>query len=340
MRKTTPTHFGIGEKYALAAGPLLAVLLAVGLAGCTDERPVDPLPEPPDTVYVTNGADMLPAWSPDGRTVAYWAFLEGPDVFSYEQYLQTVDVETGKIDTVRDMAHLAPFNTAWGPDGRWLLLSTASGIVKILTTGDSLTLLKAGEFHVSATWSRVSDRIFFGINGGSEGGVYSMGPDGTGLRRWTYPASCDLAIPTVFPDSDTLAAMGWEEKNSYCLVLYYPRDTCVISKLRCGLLSFQEIRMSPNHRFVGFTSNIDHPLRSSLYAYDRETDTILTLVPTRTEGYDFSPDGHYVVYLDHEITDGLQILEIATGQVRQLTPGYVVDTSWDGASGGFGVSKP
>ena len=212
------------------------------------------------------------------------------------------------------------FDLAWSPDGHWLLLSTEVGIFKMLATGDSLTLLKVGEFHVSASWSSVSNRIFFGINGGSEGGIYSMQPDGSNLQRWTYPASGVMQCPYVFPDSDTLVVQSYDEHGDYCIALYYPADALLDEELACRLPAVAHPRPSPDHRNIYFVGYDTTTRSGRIYRFDRVTRVSNPLTTATSQNpFSVSPDGNYIVYHDAARTRGLQIISIRTGQVFQLT---------------------
>ena len=70
-----------------------------------------------EPVFASSGADMLPAISPDGRTLAF--------VSSRSMSIQLWLGEVGQPDTLRAVAGLQPVTRhppAWSADGRWLLV--------------------------------------------------------------------------------------------------------------------------------------------------------------------------------------------------------------------------
>jgi Tol biopolymer transport system component len=292
-----------------------------GCAGCTEERTVaGPPPPPPPPPPQLGYSDGFPAWSPDGRTVAYVSAETDSNQINIRAYIRLVDVGTYDTTTILRDDQMFVFDLAWSPDGHWLLLSTEVGIFKMLATGDSLTLLKVGEFHVSASWSSVSNRIFFGINGGSEGGIYSMQPDGSNLQRWTYPASGVMQCPYVFPDSDTLVVQSYDANGDYCIALYYPHDVLLEEVLACGLPLVAHPRPAPDQRSVFFVGFDTAQEIQRIYNLKREFGVSTPLTGATSQNpFSVSPDGNYIVYHDAARTRGLQIISIRTGQVFQLT---------------------
>lgn len=300
----------------LTAGLIICVLLTC-CSGCSEQGLVRP---PPDEAL--RGGDFYPAWSPDGSIVAFM----GEDIDSATQYpsvfLRMVDLASLKVTTVRPMNGLLTADLDWSPDGKWLVFTDFSGIYKILANGDSLTQLTSGEFHLSPSWSSVSNRIFFEINNIPNGGVFSINPDGTNLQRWTSPEQFTIELPFCFPNSDSLSGYTFDN-NRKCLAIHYPGDTTISEIFGCDLLWVGKVKISSNRRFIVFSTTQAEPPFVHLFLFDRLDNTMRQLSPGKTERvFDVSPEGNRVVYMDRQTTRGLQIIDIASGRITQLTVGH------------------
>jgi len=292
-----------------------------GCVGCTEERTVvGPPPPPPPPPPSPKGLDACPAWSPDGRTVAYWAEEQSSTPYLYNTFIRLVDAESREITTICDEFQFA-LNIDWSPDGRWLLLSGDRGIWKILVGGDSSTVLMDGSY-ASASWSRVSGRIFFSNEHGSAGGVYSMNPDGTDVIRHTSNDSDYVSSPHVFPDSDSMVVLVNGAGYRDCIALLStgemsPRDT-----IHCDTRTIDNPRMSPDHGSLYFTAYDSQLSSYRVLQLHRLSQSLRPLAVSAWTPFGLSPDGRFIVYSDTRSSRGLQILKIETGQIFQLTPGY------------------
>ncbi|HUU45618.1 MAG TPA: hypothetical protein VM118_07760 [Acidobacteriota bacterium] len=305
---------------------LTATLLAAN--GCLYDGGGPTIPIGP--TMVETDKDFLPAWSPDGETVAYITMLFDS---LYHTSLRTVSVSTGSITVVREFGSLIIHGLDWSPDGEWLVFSSILGVYKVSVGGDSLVQLTSGEFHAFPSWSAISNRIFFAKNVGAERGVYSMRPDGTDLARWTWPDSFVVEWPSCFPYSDTLSVYT-TRGTDHCLAVYHPGDTVITAILKCGFSWFGPSRVSPDGSLIAFNAAYRGGPGPNLYLFNREDQSVEQLNTKASEGMDFSPDGSQLVhadlgivyedprYADHRGTRGLQIINLADRSVRQLTPGY------------------
>lgn len=290
----------------------LVLLIVIAVSGCNSEKCT--APEPQNSRGLT---DSYPAWSPDGKTIAF--FRGEYDGFTIEQRsLMTVDVETGKMDSTPTTEFVS--DLTWSPDGRWLLFASGNGICKLRPNGDSLTMLTSSGIAASPTWSPVSNRIYYCVYNGSEAGLHSVNPDGSGHYRWTDPDNLiSFWTPSCSSDSDTLLGRTFRPSD-YCLAAYYPGDTAVTSVLACGYEWLHMVKSSPDGRYVAFNSTSEtDPAKIVLFLLDRADGSIRSFEAVRAVSFDFSPDGRFIVYSDFFKTGALKVVDLDTGEQIQLT---------------------
>src|SRR5205814_8634508 len=83
-------------------------------------------------------AELQPAWSPDGRSIAFVTdrFSSNLDSLSFGGYrLALLDVASGSVREVETFRDAKSINPQWSPDGRWLyFVSDRGGISNIYRT--------------------------------------------------------------------------------------------------------------------------------------------------------------------------------------------------------------
>ena len=130
---------------------------------------------------------MSPAWSPDGRVLAYVSYRDrNPDLYG-------LDMESGrrwKISGVEGL-NISP---AWAPNGKRLAVTLSKdGGAEIYTMtmdGNDLERLTYGiADNVSPSWSPNGREIAFTSGRGGFPQIYIMGVDGTDARRVTFEGS-------------------------------------------------------------------------------------------------------------------------------------------------------
>lgn len=312
------------EGGTVGVGILLCVLL--GVAGCSSDKkstiPIDP------TILETD-KDFLPAWSPDGKTVAYFTVLY--DTLSFQTSLRTVSIATDSVRIIREFGTLDVHGLDWSPEGEWLVFSSVLGLHKIHKSGDSLSQLTVGESQTSPSWSATRNLIFFSAPGSR--GLHSITPMGSDFHQWPWSDHSGIAFPSCFPAGDSLSVYTIQNSR-YCIAVQYPEDTLITTILECGFSWLESSRVSPDQSLIAFNAAYPGDPESNLYLFSRSSQSLEKLNSKASEGMDFSPDGTRLVHADLGVvydeprladrrgSRGLQIINLADRSVRQLTPGY------------------
>ena len=197
---------------------------------------------------VARSADplMSPAWSPDGRKLAYVSF-EGSQASIYVQTLRT-----GIRDRVsaREGVNNAP---VFSPDGRMLALTLSrdEGNLDIymldLATQVLTRLTRHSAIDTEAVWAPDGESIYFtsGRAGGPQ--IYQVETRAGGrVQRITYEGSYN-ARPRVSPDGDQLAVVH-EDRGNYRIALVDP-DTGLTQVLSNGSLD-ESPSFAPNGALI------------------------------------------------------------------------------------------
>jgi len=164
---------------------------------------------------------LSPAWSPDGRKLAYVSFEKGNSAI----YMQ--DVSTGARELVSGGRGIngAP---AFSPDGTRLAMTLSrSGnpeiYVRDLDTGRETQLTQHWAIDTEATWSPDGGTIYFTSDRGGKPQIYSIPASGGNPERVTLSGDYN-ARASVAPDGKRLAvAQG--KGNEYRIALWDIENT-------------------------------------------------------------------------------------------------------------------
>jgi Tol biopolymer transport system component len=208
-----------------------------------------------------------------------------------------------------------------------LAFPTTSGIFKIKPNGDSLIQLTYGQDHDSPSWSHLGGMVFFAINAGDEHGIWSINPTGGDLRRWNDPEIVALVQPFCFPESDTLTVFSYE-KDEFCLALYAPGDSGIAALISCEFNWPATAKILPDKSRVLLIAHSD-PGLIDIFSIVRSSGSVERVTSSMSDrgdlGFDFSPDGRYVVYPAYLETGGLTVLDLSDYSTSDLTPGREVE---------------
>ena len=160
-------------------------------------------PDGSDLVRLTNwsGEDWFPAWSPDGRRIAFQYMCAEHGVF----HLCFMDSDGGNVDCLKPTVQGNPASVqrpGWSPDGGSFVFSLESTsqptTVNIISTdGSVMTTLSTGR---DPSWSPNAPLITFM----DSGQIFTMNVDGSNKRQLTNnPGVC--MYPTWSPNGARIA---------------------------------------------------------------------------------------------------------------------------------------
>jgi TolB protein len=157
----------------------------------------------PRRVTVNGSLNILPTWSPDGRSIAYVSYRQGaPDVFLASIY-------EGKSANLTNGKGAQALAAAFSPDGKhiayasnrsgnmdiWVANADGSGARKVTTSSAADT---------APCWSPTAQEIAFTSNRGGTPQIYVMDSEGLNVRRLTnvgnYNDGCSWNPSKEFPE--------------------------------------------------------------------------------------------------------------------------------------------
>jgi TolB protein len=154
---------------------------------------------------------MSPAWSPDGRFLAYVSFETG------ESRIFVQELATGRRQAVSSAPGIngAP---AWSPDGKRLAL-VLGGLegnpdIHVLTLANQelRRVTRGPTIDTEPHWAPDGKSIFFTSDRAGGPQVYRVGLDGENPRRVTFDGSYN-ARPRISPDGEQLAVVHNDRGN-------------------------------------------------------------------------------------------------------------------------------
>jgi Tol biopolymer transport system component len=152
-----------------------------------------------------------PAWSPDGRRIAFVSDREGPS-FAFQVYVMNADGTGQTRITNEPVSALSP---AWSPDGARIAFSSErdgnADIYLVNPDGSNLVDINndvGQDGH--PTWSPDGSRIAFDRNSSN---VWVMNADGSGQTQLTHSFGFTASIePAWSPNGDKIAFSSSEQR--------------------------------------------------------------------------------------------------------------------------------
>jgi TolB protein len=166
---------------------------------------------------------MSPAWSPDGRRIAYVSF----EANRSEIYVQDLRSGSRKRVSARPGVNGAP---AWSPDGKRLAvsLSRQDGNLDIYTLdlgSQVLTrLTNSSAIDTEPAWSLDGQQVYFTSDAAGGPQVYRIAAEGGTPQRVTFEGSYN-ARPRMAPDGKQLAVVHNDRGNYRIALIDLARST-------------------------------------------------------------------------------------------------------------------
>ncbi|HXB53636.1 MAG TPA: hypothetical protein VN461_02570 [Vicinamibacteria bacterium] len=210
----------------------------------------------PRRVTVNSSLNILPAWSPDGRSIAYVSYRQGsPRIFlaSIFEGKSTPNVSGEKGDSMA-------FAPAFSPDGKRIAFASNRGgsmNIWVVNTdgGGAHRLTSTSASDTAPCWSPTGQEIAFTSNRGGTPQIFLMDSEGLNVRRLT----------TVGNWND---AAAWNPSKQYAEIAYTSRlesggfDIAVVDlasrqvrQITQGRGSCEYPAWAPNGRHLVFACN-------------------------------------------------------------------------------------
>ena len=161
--------------------------------------------------------DSFPAWSPDGRSIAF----ESSSATDMDVWVMNVD-GTGLRNLTSDAGN-ADREPAWSPDGNAIVFSRQSpftgdgGLWVIGADGSNpRRLTQTNSVNHHPTWSPDGRWIVFSSDRDGNLELYRIRPDGTGESRLTFTPTLHEDNPNLSPDGLRIAFDACQSASFPC----------------------------------------------------------------------------------------------------------------------------
>jgi TolB protein len=207
--------------------------------------------------------DYMPAWSADGRSVAYTSYRQG------RAGLCILDIYEGKQTEVQNAG--TNFGPTFSPDGKKLAFCSTleEGNSEIYVANSDGTNIKRLTFNkaidTAPSWSPTSREIAFTSDRGGTPQIYIMDAEGSNVRRVSFGGSY-FDGPAWSPAGDMIAYVSRVDLVFDIYILNLRTDQTV--KLTESNARNESPSWSPDGRHIVFSSNRTGTIQLYTVDYD------------------------------------------------------------------------
>ena len=258
--------------------------------------------------------DESPAWSPDGRRLAFVSDRDGND----EIYVMDANGDNLTRLTNNDSPDWRP---VWSPYGRLAFSSDRDGNDEIYVmdaNGDNLTRLTNNDStDWRPVWSPDGRRLAFTSWRDGDNEIYVIDADGDNLTRLTFQG--DDESPAWSPDGRRLAFHSWRGwlMGGYWRIYVMDADGGNIARLSGGGV-FPV--WSPDGRRLAFDSARDGD--NEIYVIDTDGDNLTRLTDNDSDDWSpvWSPDGLRLAFVsERDGNDEIYVIGVDGDNLTRLT---------------------